>query len=237
MLDENEFLGPYGIRALSRFHQDHPFVFHTGGQEYRVNYLPGESDTGMFGGNSNWRGPVWMPVNVLIIRALLNLYGFYGDDFKVQCPTGSGRYMTLFEVAQDLARRLAGYVPARRQRTAASLWRYREVPERSALARPDPLLRILPRRQRSRAWRQPPDRVDRFDRRDSRPVWPCGSQGSGVGPRPTHVTAREGAGRRVRRVIPGRRGVPGDACVALRVDPLRPALRGQEPRLKRRWYR
>ena len=79
----------------------------SGGQEYRVNYLPGESDTGMFGGNSNWRGPVWMPVNVLLVRALLNLYGFYGNEFKVQCPTGSGQYMTLFEVAQEIARRLA----------------------------------------------------------------------------------------------------------------------------------
>jgi hypothetical protein len=108
MLDENEFLGPHGIRSLSRHHLDHPFVFHVGGEEYRVQYLPGESDTGMFGGNSNWRGPVWMPVNALLIRALGNLYSFYGDDFKVQCPTGSGQYMTLFEVARELTRRLAG---------------------------------------------------------------------------------------------------------------------------------
>ena len=108
MLDENEFLGPHGIRSLSRYHLEHPFVFHVGGQEYKVQYLPGESNTGMFGGNSNWRGPVWMPVNALIIRALLNLYNFYGDEFKVQCPTGSGRYMTLFEVAQEISRRLTG---------------------------------------------------------------------------------------------------------------------------------
>jgi hypothetical protein len=108
LLDENEFLGPHGIRSLSRYHLDHPFVFHVGGQEYKVQYLPAESNTGMFGGNSNWRGPVWMPVNALIIRALLNLYQFYGNDFTVQCPTGSGRYMTLFEVAQELSRRLAG---------------------------------------------------------------------------------------------------------------------------------
>jgi hypothetical protein len=107
MLDEKEFLGPYGIRALSRHHLDHPFVFHVGGQEYKVTYLPGESDTGMFGGNSNWRGPVWMPVNVLLIRALLNLYAFYGTEFKVECPTGSGRSMTLFEVAHEIANRLA----------------------------------------------------------------------------------------------------------------------------------
>jgi hypothetical protein len=108
MLDENEFLGPHGIRSLSRYHLDHPFVFWAGGQEYKVQYLPAESNTGMFGGNSNWRGPVWMPVNALIIRALLNQYAFYGNEFKVQCPTGSGQYMTLFEVAQDLTRRLAG---------------------------------------------------------------------------------------------------------------------------------
>ena len=108
MLDENEFLGPHGIRSLSRYHLEHPFVFHVGGQEFKVQYLPGESNTGMFGGNSNWRGPVWMPVNALIIRALLNLYNFYGDEFKVQCPTGSGRYMTLFEVTQEISRRLTG---------------------------------------------------------------------------------------------------------------------------------
>jgi hypothetical protein len=108
MLDENEFLSPYGIRSLSKFHEQHPFVFHVQGQEYRVDYLPAESNTGMFGGNSNWRGPVWMPVNVLIVRALMNLYQFYGNDFKVQCPTGSGPYLTLFEVSQELVRRLTG---------------------------------------------------------------------------------------------------------------------------------
>jgi len=108
MLDENEFLGPHGIRSLSRSHLEHPFVFHVDGQEYTVQYLPAESNTGMFGGNSNWRGPVWMPVNALLVRALINLYHFYGDAFKVQCPTGSGRYLTLFEVAQELVRRLAG---------------------------------------------------------------------------------------------------------------------------------
>jgi hypothetical protein len=86
---------------------DHPFSFWVGNQEYRVQYLPAESNTGMFGGNSNWRGPVWMPINVLILRALLNLYSFYGDELKVQCPTGSGQYMTLFEVAQEIHHRLA----------------------------------------------------------------------------------------------------------------------------------
>lgn len=108
MLDEQEFLGPHGIRSLSRHHQNHPFSFLVGQEEYKVQYLPAESNTGMFGGNSNWRGPVWMPVNALIIRALLNLYNFYGNEFKVECPTGSGQRMTLFEVAQELTRRLAG---------------------------------------------------------------------------------------------------------------------------------
>ncbi|MFZ0707071.1 MAG: glucosidase [Candidatus Korobacteraceae bacterium] len=107
MLDENEFLSPYGIRSLSKYHLDHPFEFHFGGQEYRVQYLPAESNTGMFGGNSNWRGPVWMPVNVLIIRGLMLMYGFYGNDFKVECPTGSGKYMTLFEVSKEISNRLS----------------------------------------------------------------------------------------------------------------------------------
>ena len=106
MLDENEFLSPFGIRSLSRYHADHPYVIHAGGQEYRVSYLPAESDTGMFGGNSNWRGPIWMPVNALIIRALLQYYLYYGDDFTVECPTGSGRQMNLYQVAEEIARRL-----------------------------------------------------------------------------------------------------------------------------------
>ncbi len=106
MLDENEFLSPYGIRALSRYHLDHPYVFRTNGDEYRVEYLPAESDSGMFGGNSNWRGPIWMPVNAIIIRALLNYYLYYGDNFKIECPTGSGNVMNLFEVAREIASRL-----------------------------------------------------------------------------------------------------------------------------------
>jgi hypothetical protein len=106
MLDENEFLSPYGIRALSRYHADHPYVFSVQGKEYRVGYLPAESDSGMFGGNSNWRGPVWMPVNVLLIRALMQYYLYYGDNFKIECPTGSGKSMNLFEVAREIANRL-----------------------------------------------------------------------------------------------------------------------------------
>jgi Mannosylglycerate hydrolase MGH1-like glycoside hydrolase domain len=108
MLDEDEFLGPHGIRALSKFHERHPYTFNVDGQEHRVDYLPAESNNGMFGGNSNWRGPVWMPVNVILIRALLNYFTYYGDRFKVECPTGSGNMMNLFEVAKDIADRLAG---------------------------------------------------------------------------------------------------------------------------------
>ena len=108
MLDEKEFLSPYGIRALSRYHAEHPYVFRVGDQDYRVSYLPGESDSGMFGGNSNWRGPIWMPVNGLIVRALLQYYMYYGDAFKVECPTGSGMLMTLYEVAEEITRRLTG---------------------------------------------------------------------------------------------------------------------------------
>jgi hypothetical protein len=107
MLDENEFLSPYGIRSLSKFHEQHPYILHVGGQEHRVDYLPAESNSGMFGGNSNWRGPIWMPVNALIIRALLNFYLYYGDNFKIECPTGSGKLMNLFEVSKEISDRLA----------------------------------------------------------------------------------------------------------------------------------
>ncbi len=106
MLDENEFLSPYGIRALSRYHIDHPYIVNVQGQEYRVSYLPAESDSGMFGGNSNWRGPIWMPVNALLIRALMTFYLYHGENFKIECPTGSGNMMNLFEVAREIANRL-----------------------------------------------------------------------------------------------------------------------------------
>jgi hypothetical protein len=106
MLDENRFLGPYGIRSLSRWHLEHPYEINVGGADFKVKYLPAESDTGMFGGNSNWRGPIWMPVNLLLIRALVQFHQYFGDEFKVECPTGSGNYMTLFEVAREIATRL-----------------------------------------------------------------------------------------------------------------------------------
>jgi hypothetical protein len=106
MLDEDEFLSPYGIRSLSKFHERNPYVVYVAGQEHRVDYLPAESNTDMFGGNSNWRGPIWMPVNAIIIRALLNFYLYYGDNFKIECPTGSGKLMNLFEVSKEIADRL-----------------------------------------------------------------------------------------------------------------------------------
>jgi hypothetical protein len=106
MLDEERFLGPHGIRSISRWHLEHPYVFDVHGVEHRVQYEAAESTTGMFGGNSNWRGPVWFPVNLLLIRALWQHYRYYGDSFTIECPTGSGTMMTLFEVAQELSRRL-----------------------------------------------------------------------------------------------------------------------------------
>jgi hypothetical protein len=106
MLDENEFLSPYGIRSLSKYHRDHPYVFQTDGGEHRVDYEPAESTTGLFGGNSNWRGPVWFPANFLLIEALQKFHYYYGDDLKVERPTGSGQQRTLWEVAADLSCRL-----------------------------------------------------------------------------------------------------------------------------------
>jgi hypothetical protein len=107
MLNENEFLSPYGIRSLSRYHAEHPYVFNAEGHEYRVAYVPGDSDSGMFGGNSNWRGPIWMPMQVVLISALVNQYAHLGNNFKVECPVGSGRQLNLLEVSQELAHRLS----------------------------------------------------------------------------------------------------------------------------------
>jgi hypothetical protein len=114
LLDEDEFLSPYGIRSVSRYHQKNPYVFKVHGDEYRVQYLAGESDSAMFGANVNWRGPIWLPINVLIIRALLNFYLYYGDAFKVDFPTGSHRPMNLFEISKNIAHRIVGiFLPDR----------------------------------------------------------------------------------------------------------------------------
>ncbi len=162
MLDEDEFLGPYGIRAISRRHLDNPVEFDWGGQHYEVRYLPAESDTGMFGGNSNWRGPVWFPMNLVIMRGLLQQYRYYGDRLKVECPTGSGREDEPARGGQRDQRAPHVDIPQRRERTPARVRRDREVPDRSALARPDPVPRVLPRRQRRRHRRESPDRLDRI---------------------------------------------------------------------------
>jgi len=106
MLDEERFLSPFGIRSLSKWHKDNPYIFDVHGEQYEVKYLPAESDTGMFGGNSNWRGPIWMPLNLMILRGLLQFYLYYGDTFQIECPTGSGRLMNLFEITMEIARRL-----------------------------------------------------------------------------------------------------------------------------------
>jgi hypothetical protein len=115
MLDEREFLSPFGIRSLSRHHADHPYLFTAGGQDYKIGYVPGDSDTGMFGGNSNWRGPIWMPMQLMLIRALVNQYAHLGNSFTVECPVGSGRQMNLLEVSQEIARRLSRLFLADRQ--------------------------------------------------------------------------------------------------------------------------
>jgi hypothetical protein len=106
MLDESEFLSPHGIRAVSRYHRDQPYIFRVNGSEHRVDYDPAESRTGLFGGNSNWRGPVWFPLNYLLIESLQKFHHYLGEEFKVECPTGSGQYLTLWEVSQELSRRL-----------------------------------------------------------------------------------------------------------------------------------
>ena len=159
MLDEEEFFSPHGVRALSRYHKDHPYVLRVNGEDHRVDYEPAESTTGLFGGNSNWRGPVWFPVNFLLVESLQKFHHFFGDDLKVACPSGSDRRMNLWQVATELSQRLNRiFLPGRRP--PPRLRRHRGLPARPALARPDPLLRVLPRGQRRRHRRQPPDGLD-----------------------------------------------------------------------------
>jgi hypothetical protein len=106
MLDESEFLSPYGLRSVSQYHHEHPYVFRAGNDEHHVDYVPGEGTSHLFGGNSNWRGPIWFPINFLIVEALERYHLFYGESFKVECPAGSGNMMTLKQVADELSRRL-----------------------------------------------------------------------------------------------------------------------------------
>ena len=160
MLDEHEFLSPYGIRSLSRYHATHPYRVNVGNQEFGVSYLPAESDSGMFGGNSNWRGPIWMPVNALIIRALLQV-------LLVLRRSLHDRVSNRIRPADDAVRGGQGhfrapgrYFSAKRRQSSTCLRCGEEVPGRSALARSPALLRVLPRRQRRRPRRQPSNRVD-----------------------------------------------------------------------------
>ena len=207
MLDENEFLGPHGIRSISKFHERNPYVFFVNGQQHRVDYLPAESDTGMFGGNSNWRGPVWMPVNALIIRALQNFYLYYGDNFKIECPTGSGRMMNLFEVSKEIADRLISTFTRDEQGRRPVYGGIEKFQTDPALARLHPLPRVLPRRQRRRVGRQSPDRLDgarRHAHRALRIRW-IPKHALDVGKQAVFAQgARDGARR---RAVPERRDV------------------------------
>ena len=146
MLDPAEFLAPNGIRALSQYHKDHPYVLQIDGTEHRVDYEPAESTTGLFGGNSNWRGPIWMPVNFLMVEALQRYHHYYGDTLTVECPTGSGRHMTLDRVAADLVASPDAHLSARRIWTTPGLRSESPVPAGPGLARPAAFLRILQRR-------------------------------------------------------------------------------------------
>ena len=182
MLDEQEFLSAYGIRSISRYHERHPYVFHAGNQEYRVSYLPAESDSGMFGGNSNWRGPIWMPVNGLIIRALLQY-------LRVLRRQLHDRMSYWIGASDDVIRRRRGDraqavwdLPERPQRPTAGVWRLHEVPGRSSLEGSHPVLRVFSRRQRRRPRRQPPDGLDGNRRpHDAALCHHVGRAGSGTG--------------------------------------------------------
>jgi hypothetical protein len=131
MLDENEFLSPYGIRSVSRHYKDHPYVLKWQCEDLRVDYSPGDSTTSLFGGNSNWRGPIWFPINYLLVEALERYHHFYGSSLKVECPTGSGNYLDLRQVANEIKRRLASIFlpgPGGARPCAASLGRYANDP-------------------------------------------------------------------------------------------------------------
>ncbi len=145
MLDPNEFLSDYGVRSVSKFHQEHPYVLDVHGEQKVVNYEPAESQTNLFGGNSNWRGPIWFPINYLLIESLQKFHHYYGDDFKVECPTGSGRFSRSNEMANELSNRLIQIWLRDGQRGTAlypRLWRF---VRRSGRSRALSFSRIFPR--------------------------------------------------------------------------------------------
>ena len=160
MLSEDEFLSPHGIRALSKYHQQHPFVLPVDGQDYRVDYEPAESNTGLFGGNSNWRGPVWFPVNFLLIESLQKFNHYFGSDVQVEFPTGSGQKHDSRRGRLRTSRRLSHLFLRDAQGRRAGVRGHGKVPDRSAFPRSHSVLRILPRRQRRGPGREPPDGVD-----------------------------------------------------------------------------
>ena len=165
MLDENEFLSPYGIRALSRHHEANPYVLNVGGVEHRVDYEPGESRSGLFGGNSNWRGPIWFPMNFLLVEALQRFHYYLGDDFKVECPTELRPVSDIVGGGGGAVAPDEQHLHPRRRRPKTGLWRHRQVPVRRELERPHPVPRVLPWRHRGRHRRQSPDRMDRAGRK------------------------------------------------------------------------
>ena len=167
LLDEEEFLSPYGVRSLSKVHEKEPFVFNVGGEEHRVAYIPGESDSWMFGGNSNWRGPIWFPLNYLLIEALERYHQFYGDTLQVECPTGSGVMMNLAEVAQELMKRLVRlFEPDEtgRRPCHGTEERFMDDPHWKNLIL---FLRVFSRGNRPRTWSQSSDRMDGTRRSDA----------------------------------------------------------------------
>ena len=164
VFDETEFLSPHGIRMLSRYHLDHPYVVCVAGREFRCDYEPAESTSGLFGGNSNWRGPVWFPLNYLLIESLQKFHHYLGEEYKIEFPTGSGTMLTLWDISQELAHRLVGLFRRDARRPPAVQRRGRAISERYALARSDSVPRILPRRNGRRTRRITPNRLDGSDR-------------------------------------------------------------------------
>ena len=223
MLDENEFLSPYGVRSLCKVHEKQPYVLSCDGQEYRVDYVPGESDTYMFGGNSNWRGPIWFPVNYLLVEVLERYHHFYGDTLKVECPTGSGRKLNLKEVSQELRKRLISLFLPDDERPPPVPRRRQAVLGRPDWRGPGPVLRILPRRQRPRRRREPPDGLDGRGRRPAAPHRarsPPASRRSRRTSRPRRRSVRQQADRAAGRP----KGV--NAVGAMRHPPS-PGIRGE----------
>ncbi len=212
VLDEAEFLSDHGLRALSRVHKEHPFSIELAGTVDTVDYEPAESTTPLFGGNSNWRGPVWFPINFIVIGALRRFHRFLGDGFTVECPTGSGRRVTLEEAADEISRRLVSVFLDDARRAPPRLRRLREIPDRPRSARPHPVPRILQRGHGGGPRRLPPNGLDRA-RRQPHPH-PAAPPGLTL-PRPP---TREFSGRPAGTQVLGEGAPPGDA--ELQVDPL-----------------